>query len=54
MSTNHDERAPTRREYTPPAVERVVLDPIREMLQSCAIDGNSKLSGKCASPVNFS
>lgn len=54
MSKNADEQSSPRRPYTPPAVERVVLDPIREMLQSCAIDGNSKLSGKCAAPVNFS
>ena len=53
MSGSHEQKPPARKPYVAPVVERVVLDPIKEMLDSCAIDGDSKLSG-CAAPVNFS
>jgi len=53
MSGSHEQKQPARKPYVAPAVERVVLDPIKEMLESCAISGDSKLSG-CGTPVNFS
>ena len=52
MSDNGEKQRP-RKQYVPPAVERVVLDPIKEMLQSCVISGDSKLSG-CGTQVTFS
>jgi hypothetical protein len=54
MSSDEVHRpAPNRKPYAAPVVERVILDPIKEMLASCAISGDSKLSG-CFEVVNFS
>ena len=44
-----------RRNYEAPIVERVVLDPIKEMLASCPIVSDGKVSlGACGTETNFS
>jgi hypothetical protein len=44
-----------RRKYEVPVVERVVLDPIKEMLASCPVVSDGKVSlGACGTEVNFS
>ncbi len=41
-----------RKPYVPPAIERVVLDPIKEMLVACPENLGGKLGGTCTQ--NFS
>ena len=53
MSASHEPKRLPRKPYVAPAVERVVLDPIKEMLTSCATAPDSKLSG-CGTVENFS
>lgn len=43
-----------RRRYDAPSVERVILDPAREMLQGCGIVEGGKSGTGCAIPTNFS
>jgi len=52
----HDRSQPAnpRKPYTPPTVERVVLDPIKEMLVSCPTNLGGKAPGTCAPNANFS
>lgn len=43
-----------RKEYVSPSVERVILDPVKEMLQGCPVVEGGKSSTACATDVNFS
>jgi hypothetical protein len=44
-----------RKEYEAPAVERVILDPIKEMLAACPQVGDGKIgTTACGTDVNFS
>jgi hypothetical protein len=52
MKDNQSQPATARKIYVPPAVERVVLDPIKEMLESCPTDVGGKAPGTCTN--NFS
>ena len=46
--------APKRAPYVAPAVERVILDPVKEMLAACPIVSNAKIGLACLVDVNFS
>ena len=52
MKEDQSQPARVRKPYGPPAVERVVLDPIKEMLESCPSDLGGKAPGTCNN--NFS
>jgi hypothetical protein len=52
MKENQSQPASVRKSYVPPAVERVVLDPIKEMLESCPSSLEGKAPGTCNN--NFS
>lgn len=52
MKENQSQLSRVRKPYVPPAVERVVLDPIKEMLESCPTDLGGKAPGTCNN--NFS
>ena len=43
-----------RRKYEAPVVERVILDPIKEMLAACPQVGDGKIGLACGTDVNFS
>ena len=43
-----------RRKYVAPSVERVILDPVKEMLQGCPIVEGGKSGTACTVPTNFS
>jgi hypothetical protein len=43
-----------RRKYVAPSVERVILDPVKEMLQGCPIVEGGKSGTACGIPTNFS
>jgi hypothetical protein len=43
-----------RKTYEAPAVERVILDPIKEMLAACPQVGDGKVGLACGTDVNFS
>lgn len=49
MRENQSQPASVRKPYVPPAVERVVLDPIKEMLESCPTALDGKAPGTCNS-----
>lgn len=50
VSQKPKHRAP----YIPPAVERVVLDPVKEMLAACPVVTGGKIGTACNVDVNFS
>ena len=52
MKENESQPVSVRKTYVPPAVERVVLDPIKEMLESCPTDLGGKAPNVCTN--NFS
>ena len=43
-----------RRKYEAPIVERVILDPIKEMLAACPQVGDGKIGLACGTDVSFS
>lgn len=43
-----------RKQYIVPSVERVILDPVKEMLQGCPQVEGGKAGTACAIDVNFS
>ena len=45
MRDDQSQPATVRKPYAPPAVERVVLDPIKEMLESCPTALGGKAPG---------
>ncbi len=47
MNENQFPPVRARKPYVPPAVERVVLDPIKEMLESCPTDLGGKAPNTC-------
>ena len=49
MNEAKSQPAAARKPYVPPAVERVVLDPIKEMLESCPSASGGKAPGTCTS-----
>jgi hypothetical protein len=43
-----------RRKYEAPVLERVILDPIKEMLAACPQVGDGKSGTACGTNVDFS
>ena len=41
-----------RRQYEPPVLEHVVLDPIKEMLTACTTDPAAKNNTDCSLNIN--
>jgi len=52
MESEKSQPSSPRKRYVSPTVERVVLDPIKEMLESCPTDLGGKAPGTCNN--NFS
>lgn len=52
MRENQSPETSVRKSYVPPAVERVVLDPIKEMLVACPENLGGKSGPTCSQ--NFS
>jgi hypothetical protein len=54
MQKDSSETNGARRKYEAPAVERVILDPIKEMLAACPQVQGGKIGTACTIDVNFS
>jgi hypothetical protein len=52
MTDSQSPESDKRKPYSRPAVERVVLDPIKEMLDACPTNIGGKVGGSCTQ--NFS
>jgi hypothetical protein len=54
MKKGSSEATGLRRKYEAPVVERVILDPIKEMLASCPVVTDGKVGLACGTDVSFS
>ena len=54
MKTDSSQTGGRRRKYETPVVERVILDPIKEMLAACPVVQDGKVGLACGTDVNFS
>jgi hypothetical protein len=54
MNTALSRTSVVRRKYEAPTVERVILDPIKEMLTACPVVSDGKIGLGCGTDVNFS
>lgn len=54
MKDESFQSGPARHKYVPPSIERVILDPVKEMLQGCPIVEGGKSGTACGTPTNFS
>jgi hypothetical protein len=54
MKEDSSQTGGLRRKYEAPVVERVILDPIKEMLAGCPQVGGGKIGLACTVDVNFS
>jgi hypothetical protein len=54
MKKDSSQTSGLRQKYEAPAVERVILDPIKEMLAACPQVGDGKSGLGCGTETNFS